>query len=337
MRSGDLNGLPGPAAVDPTTGMTFTSNQIPSARLSSVSLALLNHYIPLPNATNGGDVTGNYRVQAPTPANINGYDVRVDRTLNDKQQVYGRWSWKNVDSTFTNNLLPTALHREPNRNLIFSYNYTITPTLLNEARFGLTLYTSKVEFPISGATAVRTLGLEGLNLEDVPNVNAFPTFDFSDGTNFTTIGRDKTGTTRSQTLQFTHNLSWVKGNHTIKFGVDVRRVRYTDLESFGGSNDFGAFTFNSSTFGGNAFADLLLGLPSKSYVARSGPDTALHAYQTGVYAQDEWHMARYVTFSAASAGRPFHRSPVRTTTWVPSIPRTADSFCRITEPQEPRC
>ncbi|HEY9136629.1 MAG TPA: carboxypeptidase regulatory-like domain-containing protein, partial [Terriglobus sp.] len=153
-------------------------------------------------------------------------------------------------------------------------------------------------FPISGASAVNTLGLQGLNLDDVPDVNAFPAFDFSDGTNFTAIGRDKTGTTRSQTLQFTDNLSWVKGSHTMKFGVDFRRVRYTDLESFGGSNDFGAFTFNSATFSGNAFADLLLGLPSKSYIARSGPDTALHAYQTGVYAQDEWHMTRYITFSA---------------------------------------
>jgi len=297
MRAGDLNGVPGPSSVDPSTGLPFAGNQIPTARLSAVSLSLLNHYVPLPNVDTGSDLTGNYRVQASTPANINGYDIRVDRTLNDRQQLYARWSWKDVDSTFTNNLLPTEVHRETNRNLIVSHNVTLTPTLLNEARFGLTFYTQKVDFPIAGASAIQTLGLQGLNLDDVPNVNAFPSFDFSDGTNFTTIGRDKTGTTRSQTLQFTDNLSWVKGNHTMKFGVDVRRVRYTDLESFGGSNDFGAFTFNSATFSGNAFTDLMLGLPSKSYVARSGPDTALHAYQLGLYAQDEWHMTRYITLS----------------------------------------
>ena len=137
--------------------------------------------------------------------------------------------------------------------------------------------------------------MQGLNLGDVPGVNAFPTFDFSDGTGFTPIGRDKTGVLRSQTLQFADNLSWVKGSHTMKFGVDFRRVRYTDLESFGGSDDFGAFTFNAGTFSGNAFADLLLGLPSKSYIAQSGPDTRLHAYQTGLYAQDEWHASRNLT------------------------------------------
>lgn len=298
MRSGNLNDLPGPAVVDPSTGQPYANNQISSTQLSAVSQSLLKNYVPLPNASNGVDLTGNYRVQASTPANINGYDVRVDRTISDKQQIYGRWSWKNVDSTSPNNLLPTEVRRESNRNLILSHNYTIRPTLLNEARFGLTFYKSVVDFPISGASAVQQLGLQGLNLGDVPNVNAFPTFDYSDGTNFTTIGRDKTGMTRSQTLQFTDNLSWVKGNHTVKFGADFRRVRYTDLESFGGSNDFGAFYFNAATFSGNAFADLLLGLPSRSYIAQSGPDTKLHAYQTGLYAQDEWHMTRYITVSA---------------------------------------
>jgi len=74
---------------------------------------------------------------------------------------------------------------------------------LNEVRFGLTYYSRVVNFPISGASAVQQLGLAGLNLNDVPGVNAFPTFDYSDSTGFTPIGRDKTGVLRSQTIQFT--------------------------------------------------------------------------------------------------------------------------------------
>lgn len=295
MRSGDLNNLPGGAAVDPTTGAPFPGNQIPRSQLNPVSQSLFSNYLPLPNFGNGIDTNGNYRWQAPTPASINGYDVRIDHNLNDKQQLFGRFSWKNVDTTAVNGLLPSERDQETNRNLIVSHNYTIQPTLLNEVRFGLTYYTLGVHFPISGADAVQQLGLTGLNLGDVPGVNAFPTFDFSDSTGFTPIGRDKTGVTRSQTIQFTDNLSWIKGRHTMKFGADVRRVRYTDLESFGGSDDFGAFTFNAGTFTGNAFADLLLGLPSKSYIAQSGPDTMLHAYQTGVYAQDEWHATQNLT------------------------------------------
>ena len=297
MRSGDLTNLPGGAAVDPSSGSAFPGNQIPKGQLSPVAQALLNNYVPLPNYGNGIDTNGNYRVQAPTPADLNGYDARIDHNINEKQQLYGRWSWKNVDTTIANGLLPSERDHETNRNFIVSHNFSIRPTVLNEVRFGATYYARAVNFPISGAGAIQTLGLQGLNLSDVPGVNAFPTFNFSDSTGFTSLGRDKTGTLRSQTVQFSDNLSWIRGSHTMKFGVDFRRVRYTDLESFGGSDDFGAFTFNANTFSGNAFVDLLLGLPSTSYIAQSGPDTRLHAYQTGLYAQDEWHATKSLTLT----------------------------------------
>lgn len=295
MRSGNLTNVPGGDVTDPTTGSPFLGNQIPINRLNPVAQSLLANYLPLPNFGNGIDTNGNYRVQAPTPAGLNGYDVRIDHNLSAKQQLYSRWSWKNVDTTIPNRLLASEQDFETNRNLIASHSYVIRPNLLNEVRFGMTFYALKVNFPINGAGAVQRLGLTGLDLRDVPGVNAFPTFDFSDSTGFTPIGRDKTGITRSQTVQLTDNLSWIKGTHTVKFGVDFRRVRYTDLESFGGSDDFGAFTFNAGTFSGNAFTDLLLGLPSKSYIAQSGPDTRLHAYQNGFYAQDEWHAAKNLT------------------------------------------
>src|SRR5262249_22878643 len=297
MRFGDLTDLPGGAVVDPTTGQPFPGNKIPAGRLRSVAQSLFKNYLPMPNFGNGFDTNGNYRVQAPTPAKLDGYDVRVDHNLSDKQQIFARWSWKNVDTTTANTLLPSEGRHETNRNLVASHSYSIRPTLINEVRLGLTYYALHVQFPINGAGAVRRLGLTGLDLTDVPGVNAFPTFNFTDSTGFTPIGRDKTGTLRSQAIQIADNLSWIKGKHTMRFGVDFRRVRYQDLESFGGSNGFGAFTFNANTFSGNAFADLLLGLPSTSYIAQSGPDVRLHAYHTGVYAQDEWRINQRLTVS----------------------------------------
>ena len=83
----------------------------------------------------------------------------------------------------------------------------------------------------------------------------------------------------------------------MKFGVDVRRVAYQDLESFGGADDFGAFTFDRGIFTGNAFANLLLGLPTKTYVAQSGPDVHAHTIQTGVYAQDEFRVNDRLTLT----------------------------------------
>ena len=300
MRAGDLSGLCPPpqcSIVDPLTGQPFAGNRIPSARINSVATNLFQLYLPLPNFGNGSDTNANYRTQVPTPSNTDGYDVRVDHMLTSKQSMYARWSSKNIDSTVPNVLLPSDQDSETDRNFIFSHNYAITNTLVNEARFGLSLFRLGVQFPIQGADAIQQLGLVGLNISDHPTAQAFPTIDFSDGTGFTAFGRDKAPVTKSQTIQFADNLSWVKGKHTMKFGVDVRRVAYADVESFGGSDDFGAFTFSAGTFTGNAFGDFLLGLPAKSYIAQSGPDVLAHAFQTGVYAQDEWRVNNRLTIN----------------------------------------
>ena len=125
-------------------------NHIPGAQMNSVAQSLLDNYVPLPDFGDGAGTNGNYRLQTPTPARIDGYDVRVDHNINARQQLYGRWSWKNVDSTAVNGLLPSERDHETNRNLILSHNYAIRPTLLNEIRFGLTYYARTVNFPSAG-------------------------------------------------------------------------------------------------------------------------------------------------------------------------------------------
>jgi hypothetical protein len=312
MRAGDLNEFTGKfgQVVDPLTGQPFPNNTIPSSRINSVSASLLQNYLKqLPNSATAGS---NYLQQASTPSNTDGYDVRIDHTLTTKQALYGRWSSKDISSTVPLALLPSDSDNETDHNLIVSHNYAITNTLVNEARFGVSLFRLGVRFPIQGASAVQQLGLVGLSLSDHPTASAFPTFNFTDGTGLTPIGRDKAGVTKSQTIQFTDNLTWVRGKHSMKFGADVRRVAYADIESFGGSDDFGAFTFNSGALTGNpacdpnataaylcesAFADFLLGLPAKTYVAQSGPDVLAHTFQTGLYAQDEWHAHPRLTVS----------------------------------------
>jgi hypothetical protein len=313
MRTGDLNGLTGAygRVVDPLTGQPFPNNTIPTNRINPVSASLLQNYLTqLPNSANAGS---NYLQQSSTPSDTNGYDIRIDHTISAKQSIYGRWSAKAISTTVPNPLLPSDSDNETDRNLIVSHNYAITTNLVNEARFGYSYFQFNVNFPIKGAAAVQQLGLAGLNLSDHPNASAFPTFNFSDGTGLSPIGRDKAGVTKSQTIQFTDNLSWARGKHTMKFGVDVRHVSYADIESFGGSDDFGAFTFVSGAFTGNpacgdptatspylcesAYADFLLGLPAKSYVAQSGPDVLASATQTGVYAQDQWQATPKLTLT----------------------------------------
>ena len=163
----------------------------------------------------------------------------------DKQSVYARFSRKNITADFANPLLPDDSDSIHNRSLLVSHAYAITSHLVNEFRFGFTNVTTSTGFPILGADALSQLQLTGVNISQHPTTDAFPTFNFSAGTGFTPIGRDKTGVTQSKTTQFTDNLSYNWRKHTFKAGVDLRRVRYADIETFLPSDDFGQFTFST--------------------------------------------------------------------------------------------
>src|SRR5271168_3590961 len=227
MRSGDFSALSTPL-LDPFTGNPYPGNKIPSGNqctsnqdcINPVATSLLN-FIPAPNinvsAANFGS-QANYLQQTPTPSNTDGFDVRIDRTLTAKQSLFVRWSVKRLDGQSLtdaylgtlNSFLPPDQDTEHNNNVLVSHNYLLTNNLVNEARFGVSLWTFQVHFPIEGATAISTLGLAGLDLSDHPTTGAFPIFNFSDDPgNYSPIGRDKDGTTKSQTVQFADNLTWI--------------------------------------------------------------------------------------------------------------------------------
>ncbi len=98
-------------------------------------------------------------------------------------------------------------------------------------------------------------------------------------------------------FQFSDNLSWVKGNHTMKFGVDARRSRFDQTLYY---NVSGNFTFDSS--GNNAIASTdnypgyFLGLAD---VYSQGSAQREGVRNTGLYlfAQDSWNIKSNVTFN----------------------------------------
>jgi hypothetical protein len=285
-RNGDLSGFntPGQASLNPVTNISPTAK------------ALLT-YIPLPNVN--GQSGFNYENFQSTPARTDGADIRVDQTINAKQSAYARFSRKNITSEFANAFLPNDVDSIHNRSLLFSHTYAITPKLLNEFRFGFTNVTTSVDFPIQGAAALNQLDLTGVNISQHPTTSAFPTFNFSAGTGLTPIGRDKAGITQSKTTQFSDNVTFTLGKHTFKGGLDIRRVRYFDLESFApefASDDFGDFIFQP-TFTGNAFGDFLEGAPTTLNFAVSSPDVGGTATQYSFFAQDEFQMNSRLTVS----------------------------------------
>jgi hypothetical protein len=300
-RAGDLTELVnaqghGAPVNNPFTGTAYQNNTIPV--INPVAKALLQYY-PLPNANGAGY---NYQTLVPIPANTDGWDLRVDHSITSKQQVYVRFSWKDLafsqgaSGTMANQFLPNVETHDQNRSLLASYNYAISNSLVNEFRFGFTNFTGNDSFPIQGSNAISSLGLQGINISSHPTGDAFPTFSFNDGS-FSNIGQDRTGTTISQTMQFTDNLTWTLGKHTLKFGVDARRVRYNALMFFQPSDDYGLFNFSPGLFTNYALGDLLLGLPQQSFFAITSPQINATSTQWGVYGQDEWQLGSHLTVS----------------------------------------
>lgn len=307
-RTGDLNGLvaaygSGPV-INPFTGQAYSNNTIPVGAcqgcINPVSEALLKYY-PLPNANlNLLNPSFNYQTLAPIPSNTDGWDLRVDQAINAKQQVYVRYGWKNIGAQqgasglLANQFLPNVQAHDQNRSFLVSHNFAISPSWINEARFGFTNFQENDGFPIQGSAAISQLGLQGINIGQHATASAFPTFTFSDGS-ASAIGQDRVGTTISQNRQFTDNLSHNFGKHTLRFGVDVRRVRYNALMFFQPSDDFGDFIFSPGLFTNYAVGDFLLGLPQESFFAITSPQIDARTTQWGVYAQDEWQASSRVT------------------------------------------
>ena len=304
-RGGDLSTLFGGTLMDPFTGQPYPNNTIPSGAsctstrdcINPVAATLLSGFYPLPNINGNGF---NYETLQSTPAHTNGWDLRLDHNVTTSQQIYARFSWKNLVSNVgqsgpVNPLLPNDVETEHDRSLIVSYNYAISPKMVNEFRFGFTNSLINTAFPIQGAAADNQLGLTGISFANHPTTGAFPTFNFTDGTGFTPIGHDKDGPGASKTLEVSDNLSRTIGRHTIRVGLDFRRVFYETVVRWGQSDDFGAFTFNQGVFTGSSFGDFLLGLPNTSFIVGSSPNTNEPSLQWGTYAQDQWQVNNRLT------------------------------------------
>ena len=288
-------------------------NTVAQSAINPTAKALLA-YIPLPNVAatlscnNGVEapVAFNYENFQPTPSKTDGADVRIDQTIGSKQSLYARFSRKNITENVANSFLPDDADSIHNRSLLVSDTYTITPKVLNEFRYGFTNVTTNVNFPIQGSTALSQLDLNGVNISQHPLTHAFPTFNFSAGTGFNSnqstgsiIGRDKAGITQSKTTQFSDNVTFTVGKHTFKGGLDIRRVRYFDLESFApefASDDFGTFVFDP-TFTGNSFGDFLEGAPTNLFFAVSSPDVGGTATQYSFFGQDEFQINSRLTLN----------------------------------------
>ncbi len=309
---------------DPVTNAPISgqANMIPTGQFDPRATAILNFY-PLPNQS-GGDF--NYVVNVPNPILSDQLDIRIDHTINTKQSIFGRWSYKNGRRINPAGLLlPAESDFEHDNQIVLAHNYTITPSLINELRGGISRRQNDGAFPLDGPDFMQKLGLNSQQLGPFPG-GGFPDFVFEPRSSIDAIVHTRPNPELSRTFQINENLTWIKGKHTMKFGFDLRKIHLITAWYSGSSaaDDYGDFFFNGQ-YTGNNFADFLLGVPYYTYVTHTPPrnidGSTTHYYG---YASDTFKATPKLTLTVGlriSRIPPLY-DPINLTNFDPSVPVT---------------
>ena len=167
---------------------------------------------PTPNNFQIGDGlnTGGYRFNAVILSPSDQFAGRLDHRINDKHSLEAIFSYGDVNflGDYINDgepAFPGAPYRTRDtlgRGLSTTLRSTLSPTIVNEARFGAQLATLTF-----GNTATFPEGYQ-IDFEQV----------FDPVNTFLGSGRNL------RVLQFTDNLTWIRGEHTAKAGVELRSL-----------------------------------------------------------------------------------------------------------------
>jgi len=95
------------------------------------------------------------------------------------------------------------------------------------------------------------------------------------------------------TYNYIENMTFITGQHSMKFGFDIRRFLFN---SFFTSFGRGAFTFDG-TFTGVPVADLLLGMPRQADRNLGTPFHNSMTFASGYYFQDDWKITPKLTLN----------------------------------------
>lgn len=282
--------------LDPSTGVPFANNVIPSSQLSPV-MQKFKAYTPKPNvavASGAGSFPAFNTLSTPSSTNDwDQYNVRIDHTISDRDTIHG--SFSNSDENILDpgrRFLGGMVYPMQNRLWTATYNRIFTPTLINEFRFGFN--DSKTFDRSEGSNgfdyASKTFGFTNTSSNPadfgVPYVN-MDGFN-SIGTTPEAIGAD------DQNLQFTDNLSWVKGKHNLQVGLQVIRQAYFQITDFNGNPTFN-FDGRYSGTQGMGFADMLLGVPYSASGAIGDSSQDERSTFWGGYIQDSWRIRPNLT------------------------------------------
>jgi hypothetical protein len=325
--SGTFNGSKG-QIYDPSTGdgknthrTPFVNNQIPYSKVNPVSLAMLQQLNaaaakygtltanPLNNPAN------NYATNLPFTKSTDSYDIKTDFTPNEKNHLSYRWSWQRVNTYqapafggFLGGPQGGGFEAHGTQNAYstgINYDRVFSPTFLTEVRIGVAHLANSAKPIDYGSNDATSIGVSGVNIAGQPFTSGQVGITINGGFSNPLIGYSASlPWIRSESnIDFVNNWTKIMGNHTIKWGVDLRRV-HDDLLQDQTFSPRGAYTFSdvqtsdstaAGTTIGNDIASFLLDVPSQAGRDLNSIFPRYRQWWIFAFASDKWQATSKLT------------------------------------------
>ena len=343
MAAGDLRNLPGnPIIYDPATGDVHGANKkqvscngvlnvICPSRIDSAAATMIKLLQPkIAQVIQTSNGLGNWSGSGTAEFNRDSADVKINYIPGTKSTVFGRYSFSKTlvfDPPLYGDAVGDAtnggqLGQAPGlvQSVGLGATYTFSPTLLLDWNFGFTRQRLGSTFDLTSARGISQLNIPGTN-----NVGAsgdpslyygYPGFQIGPNPGLTSQVGPSLGNAqpanpflfRDQQWVTGANLSWNRGKHAFRGGIEWNHSQLNHFQPQGGTfqQPRGAFQFNGNVTAlqgttpnwFNAWADFLFGLPSATGKARAlfNPN-ALRWSQWAWYLQDHWQVTPNVTLT----------------------------------------
>jgi len=299
MRRGDFSELRAPL-IDPATiradpdrpGQTlraaFPGNLVPQNRLAKESL----YYLPFYPSANTPGGTFNF---APSRQNTTDkFDLRADHRFSAADALSSSYSFNQAETygpgQFEANGGVTLHVRKQRWGL--TETHLFGPKVINEFRLNF-VRTRFFNQPQGLGTNHTVLSGIGGFVEQSSDFPGFPGLGFTSylGFNPNAFSPIKF---RDNKYEVSDSLTWVRGSHTFKAGVLLRRYETSTTNA---ARSRGDFTFNGS-YSGNSFADFLLSVPFQG--RRTFPRNAFGIKPMAnehFFVQDDWKLTPRLTLN----------------------------------------
>jgi hypothetical protein len=280
----------------PQTTLTYVPDTNPedpySRQFAAPALLPYMNAFPLPNGPEVLDQNGNHQGIAQfnasysNPGTLTAYSLRVDHKLNDKLNLFGRYNYspsalsqRGLDASL-NTVAPTKFTTQTGT---FGVTGAISPVAANDFRFNYSSTDASSSYYLDsfgGAVPLVTLPFPSPFTADTALFSfGVSTLGYNNGT--LTAGDGVHNQQRQ--LNILDSVSVQKGTHSLKFGVDYRRL---SPHFFSSAYRQGSFFQNiaSAETGTPEYNDVFSGLPL-TFLFRN----------LGLFAQDTWHIVPRLT------------------------------------------